>query len=234
VERVHRCTLLATELLNLYVRDRLQHHDGTGLQLVCDANWLLKAYCVQRRATVEACLPHYARIDYRRRRWKTYIKSQQSEEKLYQRLRGIHKRGDTRTLVLAYGSWGAVAGRPGMAANRGNAPCIGVGLMNKLAKRFVVALTPEQHTSKTCCKCLHPCGPWVELEEKMGRKIRGVRVCQNEECCLPQNRDRTGASNIGLQFRRLYEGKSPIREMTDEEAEFNRLNVALNACSDCD
>ena len=193
-----------------------------------------KAYCVQRRATVEACLPHYARIDYRRRRWKTYIKSQQSEEKLYQRLRGIHKRGDTRTLVLAYGSWGAVAGRPGMAANKGNAPCIGVGLMNKLAKRFVVALTPEQHTSKTCCKCLHPCGPWVGLEEKMGRKIRGVRVCQNEECCLPQNRDRTGASNIGLQFRRLYEGKSPIREMTDEEAEFNRLNVALNACSDCD
>ena len=132
------------------------------------------------------------------------------------------------------GSWGAVAGRPGMAANKGNAPCIGVGLMNKLAKRFVVALTPEQHTSKTCCKCLHPCGPWVELEEKMGRKIRGVRVCQNEECRLPQNRDRTGASNIGLQFRRRYEGKSPIREMTDEEAEFNRLNVALNSCSDCD
>ena len=97
-----------------------------------------------------------------------------------------------------------------------------------------VRVSPEQHTSKTCCKCLHPCGPWVELEEKMGRKIRGVRVCQNEECRLPQNRDRTGASNIGLQFRRLYEGKSPIREMTDEEAEFNRLNVALNSCSDCD
>lgn len=191
-----------------------------------------KAYCVQRRATVEACLPHYARLDYRRRRWKTYIKSQQSEERLYQRLRGIHKKDDARTLVLAYGSWGAVAGRAGMAANRGNAPCIGVGLMNKLAKRFVVALTPEHRTSKTCCKCLHPCGPWAELEEKMGRKIRGVRVCQNEECSLPQNRDRTGASNIGLQFRRLYEGKSPIRQMTDEEKEFNRLDVAL--CSACD
>ena len=193
-----------------------------------------KTYCVQRRATVEACLPHYARIDYRRRRWKTYIKSQQSEEQLYQRLRGIHNQSDPRTLVLAYGSWGAVAGRAGLAANKGNAPCIGVGLMNKLAKRFVVALTPEQHTSKTCCKCLHPCGPWVELEEKMGRKIRGVRVCQNEECRLPQNRDRTGASNIGLQFGRLYEGKSLIREMTDEEAEFNRLNVALHAYSECD
>ena len=41
-----------------------------------------------------------------------------------------------------YGSWGAVAGRPGEAANPGNAPCIGAGLMNKLAKRLVVALTP--------------------------------------------------------------------------------------------
>lgn len=190
-----------------------------------------KAYCVQRRATVEACLPYYARLDYRRRRWKTYMKSQQSEEGLYKRLEGMHKKGDSRQLVLAYGSWGAVAGRPGMAANKGSAPCIGVGLMKKLSKRFVVALTPEHHTSKTCCKCLHPCGPWVELEHQMGHEIRGVRVCQNEECRLPQNRDRTGASNIGLQFRRLYEGKSPIRDMTDEELEFNRLNVAL--CADC-
>ena len=65
------------------------------------------------------------------------------------------------------------------------------------------------------------------------RKIRGLRVCQNEECRLPQKRDRTGASNIGLQFGRLYEGKSPIQEMTDEEAEFNRLNVALHACLEC-
>jgi hypothetical protein len=79
-----------------------------------------------------------------------------------------------------YGSWGAVAGRPGEAANPGNAPCIGAGLMNKLAKRFVVALTPEHHTSKTCCKCLRPCGPWAELEDKMGRKIRGVRVCAKD------------------------------------------------------
>ena len=102
--------------------------------------------------------------------------------------------------------------------------------MRKLSKRFVVALTPEHHTSKTCCKCLSPCGPWTELEEKMGRKIRGVRVCQNEECRLPQNRDRTGASNIGLQFRRLFQGQPPIRQMSDEEREFHRINV----CLECD
>ena len=155
-----------------------------------------------------------------------------SEQRLYERLRAMHDPMDPRQLVLAYGSWGAVAGRAGSAANRGNAPCIGVGLMNKLAKRFLVALTPEQYTSKTCCRCLHPCGPWAELEDKMGRKIRGVRVFQNEECRLPQNRDRTGAANIGLQFRRLYGGEGPIRTMTDEDREFNRLNVAI--CAVCD
>ena len=75
VERVHRCTLLATELLNLYVRDRLQHHDGTGLQLVCDANWLLNAYnevthglkktmtILELRATRDAHMPAFVTID---------------------------------------------------------------------------------------------------------------------------------------------------------------------------
>ena len=67
----------------------------------------------------------------------------------------------------------------------------------------------------------------------MGRKVRGgVRVCQNEECRLPQNRDRTGAANVGLQFRRLYEGNSPIRTMTDEDLEFHRLSTTL--CVACD
>ena len=191
-----------------------------------------RSYVAKRREGMDTVLNHYSGIEHRRRRWKTYIKTQQSESRLYSRLRGMHAPFDPRTLVLAYGSWGAVAGRPGAACNKGNAPCVGVGLMNKLAKRFVVALTPEQYTSKTCCKCLHPCGPWVEMEEKMGRKIRGLRVCQNEECRLPQNRDRTGAANIGTQFCRLYEEKSPIRQMTDEDLEFHRLNLAL--CAPCD
>ena len=103
-----------------------------------------------------------------------------SEQRLYERLRAMHDPMDPRQLVLAYGSWGAVAGRAGSAANRGNAPCIGVGLMNKLAKRFLVALTPEQYTSKTCCRCLHPCGPWAELEDKMGRKIRGCAFAKTK------------------------------------------------------
>ena len=57
-------------------------------------------------------------------------------------------------MVLAHGSWGTIAGRTGATCNKGNPPCIGVGLMRKLAKRFVVAITPEQYTSKTCCRCM--------------------------------------------------------------------------------
>ena len=102
--------------------------------------------------------------------------------------------------------------------------------MRKLAKRFVVAVTPEQHTSKTCCKCLGPCGPWLEKEALWGKKVRGLRVCQNESCGLPQNRDRTGASNIGLNFTRLYSGQGPIRPMTAEDLEMHRLNLACVAC----
>jgi hypothetical protein len=187
-------------------------------------------YCVERHRHLDGCLDFYADIAHRRRRWKSYIKSQQSEERLYKRLEGIHKKGDTRTLVLAYGSWGATDGAS--CIKKGNPPTIGVGLMRKLAKRFVVSLTPEHFTSKTCCKCLGVCGPWDELETRMGKKVRGLRICQDEGCKLPQNRDRTGASNIGLQFERLFEDKGPLRTMTEEEREFHRLNTSCGACID--
>ena len=121
-----------------------------------------------------------------------------------------------------------MAGRVGVG-NKGNPPTIGVGLMNKLAKRFVVALTPEQYTSKTCCKCLGKCGPFVELEKKKDKKIRGVRRCQNEDCKLIQNRDRTGASNIGTQFKLLFEENRTIHSMSEDECEFLRLE----SCFQC-
>ena len=114
-------------------------------------------------------------------------------------------------------------------------------MMRKLSKRFLVSPTPEQFTSKTCCRCLHPCAPWAEVEAKMKpilekrmkryKGIRGLRICQNDACKLPQNRDRTGASNIGLQFSRLFTGRGPIRSMTDDDLEFHRHDVCLR-CED--
>ena len=39
-----------------------------------------------RLASLDSCLAFYADLGHRRRRWKTAIKAQQSEEKLYKRL----------------------------------------------------------------------------------------------------------------------------------------------------
>ena len=188
------------------------------------------AYCTKRHKYLDEAFNFYAGMGHRKRRWKTYIKTQQSEERLFKRLEGIQKPGDSRTLVLAYGSWGLVAGRPGTACNKGNAPTIGVGLMRKLSKRFVVSPTPEAYTSKTCCKCFGECGPWEEKEQEEGRKIRGLRRCTQRDCMIPLNRDRNGAVNIGTNFKRLFGGEGPIRSMSDEDLAFHRATL----CLDCD
>ena len=44
VRRVHQCTFAATELLNLYVRERIENHTGAGLEHIFESNWLLNAY----------------------------------------------------------------------------------------------------------------------------------------------------------------------------------------------
>jgi len=186
------------------------------------------AYCAKRHETLDLHLAFYGTLDHRRRRWKTYIKTQKSEERLYERLEGIQKKGDLRPLVLAYGSWGMVAGRAGMACNRGNPPCIGVGLRKKLEKRFVVSITPEAYTSKTCCRCLGECGPWKEMEETMGKKCRGLRRCTQRDCMIPLNRDRNGATNIGTNFKRLFEGKDPIRTMSEDDLAFHRASLCFD------
>lgn len=171
----------------------------------------------------------YADTAFRERRRKSKIKAQQSEARLVARISGMHAAGDGRKLVLAYGAWGLVAGRPNAPGNRGHPPAIGVGLMRRLARDFVVALTPEHHTSKTCVRCGGACGAHPTLKTKTNREIRGLRVCQHEGCGLLQNRDKTGATNIGFQFARLVRGQPPLRPMSDEELEFHRLTT----CAEC-
>jgi transposase len=114
-----------------------------------------------------------------------------------------------------------------MACNKGTPPAIGVGLMKRLARDFVVALTPEHCTSKTCVACGGLCGAYPTLKTKTSKEIRGLRVCQHEGCGLLQNRDRTGATNIGRQFARLVRGQPPLRPMSGEELEFHRLRVGV-------
>ena len=98
--------------------------------------------------------------------------------------------------------------------NRGRPPCIEAGLMKRLSRRFLVAPTPEHHTSKTCAKCLGPCGAHPTLHHR--RRVRsngectwrdvsigGLRLCQQEDCKFLQNRDRAAAGLIGLNLFRL-------------------------------
>ena len=192
------------------------------------------AFGTERRRQLRAVPQIHAFYDdlaHRDRRRKSAIKAQQSEARLFNRLRGMHARDDPRTLVLAYGAWGLVAGRSNQAANKGNPPAIGVGLMKKLALHFVVAPTPEHYTSKTCVACGGLCGAHPTLKTKNNKDIRGLRVCQHEGCGLLQNRDKTGATNIGRQFQRLVSGQPPLRVMTDEELELHRLETCLE-CTD--
>ena len=187
-------------------------------------------YCSKRHENLDLLLSHYSNLLYRKHRWKRGIKTQQSEERLYKTISRRKTKDDKRPILLAYGSWGAVAGRPGMACNKGNPPCIGVGLMRKLSKRFVVAITPEHGTSKTCSRCLGSCEAWKEVEEKEKRKIRGLRRCTQRDCMLPLNRDRNAAINIGYNFNRLMNDENPIRRMTDEEVLFHQATL----CTQCD
>jgi hypothetical protein len=189
------------------------------------------AFATERRRLMSEC-PDMARFyeeeEHRMRRRKTKIKTQQSEARLFKRLRGMHAPGDGRQMVLAYGSWGLLAGRPGIACNKGTPPAVGAGLMKRLALHFVVAPTPEQYTSKTCAGCGGLCGPHPVLRTRHNKDtIRGLRVCQNEGCGLLFNRDKLGARNIGTQFHRLLAGQGPLKTMTTEELEFHRLNVCL-------
>jgi hypothetical protein len=50
-------------------------------------------------------------------------------------------------------------------------------------------------------------------------------------CGLLQNRDKTGATNIELQFQKLVSDKPPLRAMSDEKVEFYRLKTCLE-CHD--
>lgn len=188
------------------------------------------AFASKRRELMTACpgmQQFYAEEEHRKRRRKTKIKAQQSEARLFKRIQKMHGSRDNRQMVLAYGAWGLAAGRPNMACNKGNPPAIGVGLMNKLARHFLVAPTPEQYTSKTCAACGGLCGPHPTLRTRDKKEIRGLRVCNHEGCGRLFNRDKLGARNIGTQFQRLIAKQGPIRDLTEEETEFHRLNVCL-------
>jgi hypothetical protein len=81
----------------------------------------------------------------------------------------------------------------------------------------------------TCCRCGGPCGPHPTLRTRKGLEIRGLRLCQQEECNLVQNRDKTGSINIGKQFCRLMKKQPTQHQLTATELELQ----ALSSCVEC-
>ena len=60
-----------------------------------------------------------------------------------------------------------------------------------------------------------------------------LRVCQNSECRRLQNRDRTGATNIGRQLHRLLRKTTWLQERSAEEEELHQLKLRLE-CEECE
>ena len=148
------------------------------------------------------------------------------------RIRGLSRKG--APMVLAYGSWASVAGRPGAPCNRGIAPCIGVGLRRELSKHFIVAVTPEQWTSQTCSACNGFCGPCREVDavqrvKRMAKastdqerakaarfSVRGLRRCTNAACAVFHNRDYNSSILIGRRCKdRLLSREDSVPDRSD-------------------
>ncbi len=70
------------------------------------------------------------------------------------------------------------------------------------------------------------------LIQSKARKIRGLRRCTQRDCkFVPVNRDKNGATNIGTNFRRLFEGEAPIRLLSEDDLAFDRATLSLK-CSE--
>ena len=203
----------------------------------------LHGYFQSRREHIESFLEHYSAIIYRKRHWYRFRKKQYSLDKFINRIKSL-QRDKKVPLVLAYGSWGGIAGRPGSVANRGRAPCIGVGLRAKLSKHFAVVTTPEHNTSKTCSICEQTCGACAEVDavhraKKMQNattdaerraacrfSVRGIRRCCNASCGAFLNRDHNGATNIGRRAHLAIDGGDI--EYSDDDKAFDVLEAELH------
>ena len=150
-------------------------------------------------------------------------------------------------MVLAYGAWANIAGRPGAPCNRGHPPCPGIGLRKKLSHHFIVLSTPEQYTSQTCSACGAECGPCQEVDAQRRVKrlasartdaetrkasrfsVRGLRRCNNAECAIFHNRDYNAAINIGRRCRAFLfdESDASALPVAQEDEELSRLDAEV-------
>ena len=53
---------------------------------------------------------------------------------------------------------------------------------------------------------------------------------RKRDCMAPLNRDKNGATNIGLNFMRLMCDQGPVRSMTEEDIKLHQAS----RCMECD
>jgi hypothetical protein len=182
-----------------------------------------------------ALVPHYAQLHHRNLRRKAFIERQRYDAKFANNIKKAFDPDLTgKTIVLAWGAWGKLAGRAGTPGNRGRPPAIGVGLAKRLAKErgIVVMWTPEHHTTKTHFKSGGECVRMEAAERRRAadhgfhepKEIRGLKICHNPECpSAPVNRDHNAALNIYTNGLLLLHGYEPIRKHVGDEVEILRL-----------
>jgi len=138
----------------------------------------------------------YSNPFFRIQRWKTYIRTQISEQKLINRIINTFDRENNgENIVLAYGDWST---KQHMKHYR---PTQGVGLKRTLAKEFKTYNVNEYNTS---CKCSH-CGSYLEKFMKRPNprpnkgdeiiQVNGLLRCSNALCGKYFDRDMNGGLN---------------------------------------
>jgi hypothetical protein len=199
------------------------------------------AYFARRRGFLRSALEHYGVKWHRRRLWERHIRGQRSLTDFVARIHTL--RADASVpMVLAYGSWGGVAGRPGAPCNKGRPSCIGKGLRHKLSKHFVLLTTPEAYTSKTCSLCGATCGRCEAVDDahRLARlerattdderrrasrfSVRGLRHCHNAECAAHLNRDHNAAVNIQRRCERILADAGFELPLDDVERRLDSLS----------
>ena len=120
---------------------------------------------VQAREAIRSTVqPYYEGMLQRKLRWKKHIEQERSIACFVNRIKELEKQTG-KQMVIAWGGWGKSAGRPGQACNKGSAPALGVGLLEKVAQHFLVIVVPEGYSTKTCYHCGGHASRCVEVEE---------------------------------------------------------------------
>lgn len=179
----------------------LQHGMQGGDAHLTACSCQLHRYCAYLRARREVEAPLtalYARVGFRRRRYRVFWGRRSSEDKFLMRLENAFGRGR----YMLYGNWGR---NPNL---RGQPPTPGIGLRRRVHSRYKTLTVHEAMTSSVCPSCearqlQHPRrrlqrhGEEEEGEELQSVEIHHLLRCPNELCAHRWwNRDQLGAVNI--------------------------------------